>query len=305
MTRRVLTDEQETQVTRDYLAGATGDELHLRYGVSAPTIAKAVRRNGYTMRKRGSFWVGSDEQIAAVLAAYAAGGNVQAIARSYRTHETVIRKVMIDNDIAIRTSKKRRAIHPDQEPGIADRYLAGESSSSLAKDFHCCVPTIMNALDRQGVTRRVGGMSHFWTSERIQEASRLTLDGATTNDIANLWGVSPSNVGIMLRRAGVIKPPPRRTRDKHPSWKGGRSINSSGYVLVTNGDGTGYTLEHRKVMAEHIGRPLKRSESVHHIDGDRQNNDINNLQLRFGKHGNGIVLRCGDCESRNIISTPL
>lgn len=92
---------------------------------------------------------------------------------------------------------------------------------------------------------------------------------------------------------------------QHASWKGGRYLKKDGYILICNEDGSGYVLEHRKVMAEHIGRPLKRTESVHHIDGNRQNNDISNLQLRFGKHGNGIVLRCGDCESRNIISTPL
>ena len=38
-------------------------------------------------------------------------------------------------------------------------------------------------------------------------------------------------------------------------------------------------LEHRLVMAEHIGRSLKVGEVVHHIDGNRLNNNINNLML--------------------------
>ncbi len=40
-----------------------------------------------------------------------------------------------------------------------------------------------------------------------------------------------------------------------------------------------YITEHRAVMALHLGRPLDISESVHHIDGNKSNNDIANLQL--------------------------
>lgn len=32
-------------------------------------------------------------------------------------------------------------------------------------------------------------------------------------------------------------------------------------------------------MEEHLGRPLSDDEVVHHLDGDRQNNDISNLRL--------------------------
>jgi hypothetical protein len=38
-------------------------------------------------------------------------------------------------------------------------------------------------------------------------------------------------------------------------------------------------LEHRYVMAEHLGRPLTDEEVVHHRDGDRKNNAIENLEL--------------------------
>ena len=38
-------------------------------------------------------------------------------------------------------------------------------------------------------------------------------------------------------------------------------------------------LEHRLVMAESLGRPLKRQEVVHHIDGNNLNNELSNLLL--------------------------
>lgn len=40
-----------------------------------------------------------------------------------------------------------------------------------------------------------------------------------------------------------------------------------------------FVLEHRYVMAQHLGRPLRQAEHVHHIDGDRTNNALHNLQL--------------------------
>lgn len=63
---------------------------------------------------------------------------------------------------------------------------------------------------------------------------------------------------------------------------------------------TGHVLEHRLVMARKLGRPLLRTETVHHIDGDRMNNAPENLQLRQGKHGKHVVMCCLDCGSHNI-----
>ncbi len=79
----------------------------------------------------------------------------------------------------------------------------------------------------------------------------------------------------------------------NPSWKGGRTIDTHGYVRIRI-DGK-YVKEHRDVMEKMLGRKLDSSEQVHHRDGNRQNNDPSNLELRSGPHGRGATKHCPTC----------
>lgn len=71
--------------------------------------------------------------------------------------------------------------------------------------------------------------------------------------------------------------------DKHPSWKGGIKRHWKGYTLTWAGDHPdakqGYIFTHRLVMERHIGRRLRQDETVHHLNGIRDDNRIENLEL--------------------------
>jgi hypothetical protein len=64
----------------------------------------------------------------------------------------------------------------------------------------------------------------------------------------------------------------------------GVHVDSCGYISLykpehPNANHKGYVLQHRLIVEQGIGRPLKVLEVVHHIDHDRRNNHPSNLML--------------------------
>ncbi len=83
--------------------------------------------------------------------------------------------------------------------------------------------------------------------------------------------------------------------ENHPGWRGGRTKSSEGYVLIyksehPNHHQRNYVLEHRLIMEQEIGRYLYPWEVVHHINGVKDDNRIENLELlpNKGKHNNRV-----------------
>lgn len=67
----------------------------------------------------------------------------------------------------------------------------------------------------------------------------------------------------------------------------GRFVSSRGYVHVHRpkhpmAQSDGYVYEHRMIMSNHLGRALTSVEHVHHINGKKSDNRIENLELVSG-----------------------
>lgn len=58
----------------------------------------------------------------------------------------------------------------------------------------------------------------------------------------------------------------------------GISLKPNGYYEITRGENKGRAL-HVIIFEKRLGRRLFNDECIHHIDGDKSNNDINNLAL--------------------------
>ena len=94
-------------------------------------------------------------------------------------------------------------------------------------------------------------------------------------------------------------------------WKIEKFVSKGDYVYAKvpnhpNSTKNGYVLAHRVIMENYLGRLLTDSEIVHHRDGNKKNNDLNNLELmnaiehvkyhgrQIGKHL--VKLKCPNCK---------
>lgn len=66
-------------------------------------------------------------------------------------------------------------------------------------------------------------------------------------------------------------------KKNNPNWKGGKYIHK-GYVWTLTSTGK-YIPEQRYIMESILGRNLEKNEVVHHINGDKLDNRLKNLQV--------------------------
>lgn len=91
----------------------------------------------------------------------------------------------------------------------------------------------------------------------------------------------PWNTGKIMTKEQKIN----KFGEKSHLWKGGTFIDKiSGYVYVLFkehpfSNTKGYIRKHRLVMEKHIGRYLTKEEVVHHINGIKTDNKLENLML--------------------------
>ena len=119
------------------------------------------------------------------------------------------------------------------------------------------------ARNRTGILRY--GQHMPWTPEE-DEILRASMDRLKRAELYRILPYrSPFSISARLDKLGM-----RRKNRKGFTYRFGyKSVYEKGRPL----------LEHRVIMEKHIGRKLKRREEVHHVDGDKKNNDIKNLDL--------------------------
>lgn len=73
----------------------------------------------------------------------------------------------------------------------------------------------------------------------------------------------------------------------HPAYKGiinyGNGYNALFMPQHPQSDSKGYVLEHRYIMETKLGRFLEKEEIVHHLNGDKKDNNLSNLELTNNK----------------------
>jgi transposase len=222
---------------------------------------------------------------------------------AYYVRDAVIRIGGNRKEYAQNGAKMRRGVPLDKEAEIVTKYRGGATYSGLAKEYDISESSIRECIERSGFLQKRRGPTLKVDEEMADAIHRLFKKNCTVDLISGLLGVGRNTVRKSLRNSGVEYIGRRK--------KSQRYVQKSGYALVLLDEkerqifssmcnAYGYVLEHRHVVAKSIGRSLEDHETVHHKDGDKLNNKIENLQLMSGRHGKGVALRCRCCGSIDI-----
>ena len=140
---------------------------------------------------------------------------------------------------------------------ILELYESGHSCLSISKMCALSMDTIRRRVVKYGHIRSISGAARL---SHINGLRKPYSGGKKRKPLSTESRNKMSLTQLALNRG-----------------KGFR-VTSNGYIEVTKGvnAGKGY---HRVLMEEFLGRELSSCEVVHHIDRNRKNNNMSNLQL--------------------------
>ncbi len=244
-------------------------------------------------------------------------GSGNAVARRLHLSHTATYRLLHDAGVVLpdrhgpEVQEKKKKLHGAlAEAAVAD-YVSGMPMAAMRAKYHVGRYAIVTAVQDAGFpVRDRGQQPRQFTDEQKREMVDLYQTGLSQAHIAVKFHTSAPTVSRIIRKSDTpVVMRSGRNGAGHGAWKGGRFVETQGYIRVwLEPDDPmasmrlhdGYVQEHRLVMARWLGRPLTPAETVHHRDGQRSNNDIQNLQIRFGNHGKGSSWRCRKCGSTDL-----
>ena len=158
-------------------------------------------------------------------------------------------------------------------------YKEGLSPKEIGYKCNCSHFTVDNYLNSLCLKTK----SRVIIDKKIKDKwTKLYLDGFSCGYVAKKFNCHPFSVYYHIKKYNIKSNIEIRvTRGK------GFCVNKDGYLRCTRSGENLHSLMHRLIMEKHLGRKLAKEEIVHHIDGNKKNNNIKNLQL-FGCNADHI-----------------
>ena len=131
---------------------------------------------------------------------------------------------------------------------------------------------------------RAGGFCHSHYRQMRETGKTWVIGSKQEKRICKFKGCDRFCVGSelcdahyrQLRKTGKLMEINYRTRKLGETF-----VNNGGYIVEKIGLGKkGWVLQHRLFMEKKIGRPLEKHETVHHKNTIRDDNRIENLEIR-------------------------
>jgi len=177
-------------------------------------------------------------------------------------------------------------IYVTKEDLEAVYFEKGVTSKIAAKQLGVSLRAFRGYLKKYGIETKKRESACPKLRDLVWLENEFITKERTTGEIATELNVSRGAVQNALRYIDIElrKKKGDRFGEKAPNWHGGRRLTAGGYIYSKadhhpNCTIEGYVMEHRLIMEEKLGRLLSKEEIVHHKNGDKIDNRIENLEL--------------------------
>lgn len=183
---------------------------------------------------------------------------------------------------------------------LKKKYIdEGMSMSQIGDLLGCTKHPIYRALKKHGLQARAHTSKYPLLNDKEWLRNEYLVEMKSIKQIAEEIGAPHGVVHSALTHMGIKTRNPKESlavKYEHgrfgeiaSNWRGGRVKTGNGHMYIYApshpfSNQKGQVMEHRLVMEKKLGRYLTPEEVVHHMDGDKLNNDESNLEL-FANRG--------------------
>lgn len=157
------------------------------------------------------------------------------------------------------------------EEELREVYGDTLSMKKTADYFGVSKKLILNYMKKFGIGRR-----DWDASDKVETIREMVADGKESREIAETLDITQVYVRQLCKKHDV---------PLIDSYHKGYTISHNGYRMIVapkdhpHANSNGYIREQRLVVEAALGRYLSEDEVVHHIDGDKLNNALDNLEV--------------------------
>lgn len=227
-----------------------------------------------------------------IIRLYKNGSSVATIGIQFDISKNTISKFLYRCDVKMRRRGKHVSELEKLKPHkyeVIEMREKGFSVKSIARKFGISENAVSTFLYKYGVETRHRSKLEPYKDNIIRLYEK---EGFTATDIARKFDVNKGTIGNFLRKHGVQINKIKRKTNSYIKISVSKLSAEEQALYRPMMEAKRVIQVHRLVVARSLGRPLTHGEVVHHLNGVKDDNRLENLELRTPKSHRQVISEC-------------